>query len=240
MTTIKACFRCKEQKSIDQFSYKWDPCEEFKIPIAVCKACKRIDRVNAYAKKMGKTRDQIVKGKIDKTTRYIDGRECRYCKKHLLRDKFYVYGSYTKLTDVCKKCSIWLNRINARQVKMEFLIAYGKACVCCGEDKIDLLTIEHIKDKGHELIYGRTTPSLMHRLKRLGWPVGYETRCYNCNLSTRFGKPCVHNVEEHEKYEREFKRIVNLSTDIRRSNYILIERRYKGNMKNKDFSVRGI
>lgn len=53
------------------------------------------------------------------------------------------------------------------------------------------LSIEHIRGKGHKLIYD-STYNLLRKLKDLGWPEGYKILCMNCNWYTRFGKMCPH------------------------------------------------
>lgn len=56
-------------------------------------------------------------------------------------------------------------------------------CVKCGFDNLDALCLDHINDDGvierrHKHWTGR---KLYQRLKREGFPVGYQTLCANCN-----------------------------------------------------------
>jgi hypothetical protein len=99
---------------------------------------------------------------------------------------------------------------------MEFILAYGGKCSCCGEKKLDLLTVEHIRNKGHKLIYG-SFMSLIPKLKKLEWPKGYTVLCWNCNCSTANGRPCVHS-KEYTEYKKEFEAYMHKDF-IRYKNY---------------------
>jgi len=117
--------------------------------------------------------------------------------------------------------------IDSRILKLEFLIAYGGKCTCCGETEIDLLTIEHIRGKGHELIYGNTN-LLIRKLRKLEWPEGYTVLCWNCNLSTKNNRPCPHS-KEYKEYKKEFE------TNIRKD---FIKYKYYTELKTKLNSIK--
>jgi hypothetical protein len=91
-------------------------------------------------------------------------------------------------------------RSGGLKVKIEVLSRYGVlgGCVCCGEKQINFLTIDHVKDNGSEDreagLFGRI---LYRRLKKLGFPEGYQTLCFNCNWGKRLGKGfCPHHPEK--------------------------------------------
>jgi len=75
-----------------------------------------------------------------------------------------------------------------QRMKREALTYYGDgkcACIACGFDNIDALTLDHISDDG--AAERRRTPNfkgygMLARLRTLGWPPGYQTLCANCNL----------------------------------------------------------
>jgi hypothetical protein len=70
--------------------------------------------------------------------------------------------------------------------------AYGSKCVCCGETELDFLTLEHIGGGGNKHRKECNNQILVDLNKR-GWPKeGFTLLCYNCNLSTRFGRICPH------------------------------------------------
>ena len=92
-----------------------------------------------------------------------------------------------------------------RKIKEEVMTHYGNgklACVCCGEDHIAFLTIDHVNGRQeHEKgsISNRSKYSgraLWSYLKRNGYPEGYETTCWNCNSGKQInGGICPHKVK---------------------------------------------
>lgn len=107
------------------------------------------------------------------------------------------------LVSACKECGLWRNRISSRMLKLEFLIAYGGKCVCCNESNIEFLTIEHVRGLGIPLHYNQISV-LLRKLKTLGWPKeGYTILCFNCNMSTKHGTPCMHE-SGYKDYQKQF------------------------------------
>ena len=81
-----------------------------------------------------------------------------------------------------KKASV-ANKLWRYNLKLEVFNAYGGPfCVCCGEMNIGFLTLDHIKG----CLEGRkrkdTTTRLYSKLRKMGYPEGYQVLCYNCNL----------------------------------------------------------
>ena len=85
-----------------------------------------------------------------------------------------------------KYARAWLNKL-----RVEVLTYYGNgkcSCLQCGFSDIRALTLDHINNNGADdrrgkwgkFINGGT--SLYARLKKEGYPMGYQTLCYNCNL----------------------------------------------------------
>lgn len=78
--------------------------------------------------------------------------------------------------------------------KMAALKMYGEVCTCCREDKILLLTIDHINNDG--ALQRKQNPNsrnLYIWLKKNNYPHGFQTLCWNCN-SGKFlnGGNCPH------------------------------------------------
>lgn len=98
----------------------------------------------------------------------------------------------------CAKRNYWLNRdrymAQNRRAKLErkikVLTYYGNgkcACVKCGFSDIRALSIDHINDDGCEERRGFNMSvvsgdQMYRKLKEQGFPVGYQTLCYNCNI----------------------------------------------------------
>lgn len=102
---------------------------------------------------------------------------------------------------------------------MEFVLAYGGCCQCCGETRFDLLTLEHIRNKGYKLIYNNSS-NLIRKLKIQGWPKGYTVLCFNCNMSTKNGAPCVHS-KEYKNYKEQLEQ--SIKSDIMRDKYFKLK-----------------
>jgi len=64
---------------------------------------------------------------------------------------------------------------------------YGMKCTKCGEEKLDVLTIDHVENNGaeHRRQLGRLGgPSFYRWLRKQGYPKdGYQVLCRNCNSS---------------------------------------------------------
>ena len=83
-----------------------------------------------------------------------------------------------------------------RRLKAQVMDAYGAVCACCGEDRMLLLTIDHVAGNGaahRRSLDGRAKGSALYRkLRQDGYPVGYQVLCFNCNFAkgTREQCPC--------------------------------------------------
>lgn len=95
----------------------------------------------------------------------------------------------------CEKCAE-TNRASRTRLKMQVFNAYGgPVCACCGEKRVEFLSVDHIHNDGavHRRIIG---PSKLYRhLRKHGYPPGYQILCMNCNFAkSRFGM-CPHEKE---------------------------------------------
>jgi len=76
-------------------------------------------------------------------------------------------------------------KMNNQKVKVEVLTHYGGgklACVRCSFNDIRALSIDHINGDGHRhrKITKLMGSSLYYRLRKEGFPQGYQTLCMNC------------------------------------------------------------
>lgn len=70
----------------------------------------------------------------------------------------------------------------------------GLICACCGEREFAFLTIDHVNGGGSEEAKKSRTPIYV-RLRRAGYPPGYQILCYNCNCGRhRNGGVCPHKA----------------------------------------------
>jgi hypothetical protein len=85
----------------------------------------------------------------------------------------------------------------SRQLKWDVVEAYGGKCVCCGEDRIEFLTVDHVDGggKAHRRTLGGYGRSIYRWLKLQGFPQeGYQLLCWNCNCAKGFYGVCPHVV----------------------------------------------
>lgn len=80
------------------------------------------------------------------------------------------------------------------QIFLEVIDAYGGAkCVCCGENNIKFLTIDHVDGGGNEHRRQIGSPNIYGWLRRNNYPKGFQVLCYNCNCGrARNGGICPH------------------------------------------------
>jgi hypothetical protein len=89
-----------------------------------------------------------------------------------------------------------------RKVKMEIVAAYGGACSCCGEQRIEFLTIEHKNNDGaqHRRELKTKGFGVYLWLKRNNFPKeGFGILCWNCNSSRGTVGYCPHERERDGK-----------------------------------------
>ena len=83
------------------------------------------------------------------------------------------------------------------QVKADTLIAYGgnpPKCACCGESEPWFLTLDHINGGGERERREENARGLYFytRLRKRGWPPGYQVLCFNCNAAKHMVGICPH------------------------------------------------
>lgn len=113
----------------------------------------------------------------------------KICDKHP-----EVGGKRLNRTGRCVECHRETNRAGARkrheELKVEIITYYGSKCQRCGEDDVDVLTIDHVNQDGSthraELGPERSVGSckMYRHLKKSGFPPGFRVLCFNCNVKT--------------------------------------------------------
>jgi hypothetical protein len=75
-------------------------------------------------------------------------------------------------------------RLKGQANKLATLHGYGgPKCVCCGEETVAFLTIDHIDGCTPEQRKREGQGSALHRyLIKHNFPPGYQVLCFNCNL----------------------------------------------------------
>lgn len=91
-----------------------------------------------------------------------------------------------------------IRRTERANTRAEVLSAYGDRCTCCGEDRPQFLTIDHIDSSGaahRRVIQGGS--GFYRWLRKHGFPKdNFQLLCFNCNLSKGHYGACPHMVEK--------------------------------------------
>jgi hypothetical protein len=195
----KKCTKCLIFKSLSMFDIK-NTSKDGKKPH--CKRCVS----KYYAKRTGRTVEEVEANKANSIVKIINGKKvCTTCLQLKSINNFGKYrplkcGLDSRCRECMKKSVIAHNFKEARRVKLIWAMGYGGKCICCGEKRIEMLTIEHIRFKGYELIYDHVI-TLMKKLISMNFPEGYTILCWGCNELTRHGRPCIHSKEYQGYYK---------------------------------------
>ena len=98
-----------------------------------------------------------------------------------------------RILNVCRK--------HHQDIKKEVLTFYSNSkepkCVCCGEDRLPCLSIDHIEGDGalQRKSLGASAGAHLYRwLRKQGYPEGYQTLCMNCQYIKKFKNKEFANV----------------------------------------------
>jgi hypothetical protein len=82
---------------------------------------------------------------------------------------------------------------------------YGRKCICCDEDEIRFLTIDHINNDGnkHRRNFKQYTGAAFYRwIVKMGFPNDLQILCANCNSGKhRNGGICPHQTKAAKEIE---------------------------------------
>lgn len=83
------------------------------------------------------------------------------------------------------------------KLKQDILDHYGVVCACCGESNPLFLTLDHINGGGnkHRLtLFGRPQAgnAFYRKIRGMGYPDGFQTLCWNCNMAKAHYGYCPH------------------------------------------------
>lgn len=106
----------------------------------------------------------------------------------------------------CKEKNQQRGLENRQKNKMTIISHYGGQCSCCGEIRMEFLTIDHIDGGGHKhrsLLKERGTTFYRWVIKNK-FPSGFQVLCLNCNMGRYLnGGICPHQQPKiFEKSER--------------------------------------
>lgn len=113
------------------------------------------------------------------------------------------------------------NKRRYRRQRLEVIMHYGGKCVCCEEERIQFLGIDHINGGGtkHRQEIKAKYQNIYNYLIHHNFPEGYQILCHNCNLSRGFYGYCPHQVERDELTEIDLIKIEQQKTAERRKKH---------------------
>lgn len=117
------------------------------------------------------------------------------------RDRILAYGAKRQRDKVVEVNAY--HRKYRRGIREEVITHYGGACTCCGERRLQFLTLDHESGKGNE--HRRTFSSKQSNdpvyrwIRKNNFPAGYSILCWNCNCGRSInGGICPHKQETEE------------------------------------------
>jgi hypothetical protein len=81
-----------------------------------------------------------------------------------------------------------------RRERERCLSHYGGACACCGEDRYEFLSFDHVDGGGnrHRKQLGSKAGKITRWLIKSGFPEGFRVLCHNCNQALGHYGYCPH------------------------------------------------
>lgn len=120
-------------------------------------------------------------------------------------------------------------------IRLKVFDYYGKFCICCGENDIDALEIDHKENNGSFFRRKRIGP-IYRWLINSNFPEGFQVLCANCNRVKRYNNGIL-PIQRKNKYINVHKKIEYyfICSNVKREYYAL----YKDNCKMRVFSYYG-
>ncbi len=189
----KTCDNCKEKLPTIAFGknrFKPDGLQ------SICKTCK---------KDIDKKYHECNKDKI-KTKK----------REYYLKNKAYIVKKSSNYSVANReKCRVWSTRAK-NKLKAEVFARYcnGDVKCTCGQDNIDLLTIDHVNGGGnkHRKEMGiKTAGYAFYRwLYKNSYPEGFQVLCWNCNFKKRLQEMAPKNPDKRQLQKAAYARSVKV------------------------------
>lgn len=126
---------------------------------------------------------------------------CIECGVELTSINEIRYGARkTKASNLCKSCYKVKDKIKRFEIKKKVIEHYGGKCTCCGENHLELLTLDHINNDGNKHRKERKFmlgTNMYADLLRNNFECNYELQvlCWNCNLAKNYYGYCPHQKD---------------------------------------------
>lgn len=115
-------------------------------------------------------------------------------RKNRVKVRAYYKKYYDANSEEVIRRNIIKNKSYYHKLRVKSLEFYGGKCVCCGEDKIEFLGIDHISGGGntHRKELKKQGLNIYEFLRKNKYPKGFQVLCHNCNLAKGFYGKCPH------------------------------------------------
>jgi hypothetical protein len=83
---------------------------------------------------------------------------------------------------------------NHKREREQCFERYGRVCACCGEDRYEFLSLDHIAGNGAQHRREMKITKMARWLIKNGFPEGFRVLCHNCNMALGQYGYCPHDV----------------------------------------------
>jgi predicted transcriptional regulator len=144
------------------------------------------------------------KEKCKEAKKKWDKKHPNYPNEYYLKHRRLINDNNNRRRQVYNPLYKGKERRRRLKIKLDVINGYGGKCACCGEIRVDFLTIDHINNDGKEdrKKFGRSANKLYRWLIANNFPEGYQILCMNCNFSKYLNKgKCIHQIEKEQEIE---------------------------------------
>ena len=145
------------------------------------------------SEKQKKTRKDVLHDSYIKNKEHIQ----KYHEKYYEKNKYKISQQGKKYYKNNKARILSRNKEYWKKQKQLVLDQYGSICSCCGEHRVEFLTIDHINGGGHQHRESlkKKGKNFLFWLINNNFPEGYQVLCMNCNFSKGLFGYCPHERE---------------------------------------------
>ena len=123
-------------------------------------------------------------------------RTCEYCKHEFEVKTPHLTKGLNPKKYCSKECSSKKRREYRQRRKVLVLEHYGGKCSCCGETKIEFLTLDHVNNDGktHREQLGMSSGGFYNWIIKNDFPSEpkLQVLCWNCNMAKAHYGCCPH------------------------------------------------
>ena len=127
----------------------------------------------------------------DRRARRREAGQCYLCGQELV-------DGTSRICQSCQEKNQQRGLRYRQALRQQVIEHYGSQCVCCSENELRFLTIDHInKDGGKRRKDGEPKAGSLYRwIVDMGFPDDLQLLCWNCNCSKGLYGQCPHENAE--------------------------------------------